>query len=139
MTLYAIRRRVSWGDCDPAGILYTPRVFDYCTQVIECWYAEVIEADWMSMVREKRGSPTVHASCDYIKPMTPGLDLAVTLRIDTLGSASITFRLEGEDDKGKIYFRAKYVSCIIDFAHDRAIRIPADWRARMEAYIAGCD
>lgn len=139
MSLYTVKRRVSWGDCDPAGILYTPRVFDFCTQAIECWYAEVIEADWATMVRDKRGSPTVHASCDYLKPMVPGLEVAITLRIDKLGDTSITFGLEGGDDRGTIYFRAKYVSCIIDFTEDRAIEIPSDWRLKMQAYIADCD
>ncbi len=138
MSVYALKLRVSWGDCDPAGILYTPRVFDYCTQTIERWYAEIIKVDWMTMIRDKRGSPTVHASCDYLKPMPPGLEMAVTLRINKLGDTSISFRLEGEDDRGTIYFRAKYVSCIIDFAQDQAIKIPADWRSKMQAYMAGC-
>lgn len=138
MSVYAVKRRVSWGDCDPAGILYTPRVFDYCSQTLESWYAEVIKMDWVTMIRGRRGSPTVHASCDYLKPMAPGLEVATTLHIDKLGETSITFRLEGKDDRGNIYFRARYVSCITDFAQDKAIEIPADWRSRMQAYMAGC-
>ncbi|CUW39333.1 putative Thioesterase [Magnetospirillum sp. XM-1] len=138
MGIYTVKRQVSWGDCDPAGILYTPRVFDYCTQTIEGWYTEVVKVDWMTMIRNKQGSPTVHASCDYLKPMEPGLEVAVTLRIDKLGDTSMTFRLEGEDEGGAIYFRAKYVSCVIDFTRNQAMEIPADWRSKIQAYMSKC-
>jgi len=139
MAVYALPRRVSWGDCDPAGILYTPRVFDYCTQALECWYAEVMDLDWITMNRDHNlGSPMVHAACDYLSPMAPGLHLAVEVWIEALGGSSLTFRLDGKDAAGTLYFRAKYVACITDFAQARAVPIPAGLRARAEAYRAGC-
>ena len=32
---FTIRRRILWGDSDPAGIVYTPRVFHYALETIE--------------------------------------------------------------------------------------------------------
>jgi 4-hydroxybenzoyl-CoA thioesterase len=140
MALYVQERRVSWGDCDPAGILYTPRVFDYCTEAIEGWYRDVAGTPWLALGREHNiGSPMVHASCDYLKAMPPGLALGVSVRIDKLGGASLTFRVEGRDAGDVIYFRAKYVACITDFGVGRATRIPAFLRQCAEDYMAGCE
>jgi 4-hydroxybenzoyl-CoA thioesterase len=135
MGVFSIRRRVSWGDCDPAGILYTPRVFDYCTEAIERWYAGPMELDWPTMNRrDNMGSPTVHAECDYLVPMAPGLELDVRVLIEKLGTASITFRLEGVADDGTLHFRARYVGCITDFARNKAVPVPESLRRRIEAY-----
>ncbi len=32
---FAVTRTVKWGDCDPAGIIYTPRVLDYAMEILE--------------------------------------------------------------------------------------------------------
>ena len=137
MAAFALNLRVSWGDADPAGILYTPRVFDYCTEALERWYAEVLGVDWVTMNRRLNlGSPMVHAACDYLRP---GLELAVRVLIERLGQSSITFRIEGFDRDGAAYFKAKYVTCITDFVAAKAVSIPPDLRQRAEAYVRDCD
>ncbi len=32
---FSIKRMVRWGDCDPAGIVYSPRVFDNAVETVE--------------------------------------------------------------------------------------------------------
>lgn len=134
MALYVRTHRVAWGDCDPAGILYTPRVFDYCNETLEGWYRDVLGAPWMEMVKAGTGSPMVHVECDFLRPMPPDLELTVSVRIERLGSASITFLLDGLGPDGEAHFRARYVVCITDFAAARSIAIPAPLRERAEAY-----
>ncbi|MGA8291299.1 MAG: hypothetical protein WB820_02120, partial [Rhodoplanes sp.] len=34
---FTVRRIVNWGDCDPAGIVYTPRVLDYVCETIDAF------------------------------------------------------------------------------------------------------
>lgn len=134
MPLYVRTHRVAWGDCDPAGILYTPRVFDYCNETLEGWYRDVLGSPWIEMVKAGTGSPMVHVECDFVRPMAPDLELAVSVRIERLGSASITFLIDGLGPDGDPYFRAKYVVCLTDFTAAKPIPIPAHLRERAEAY-----
>lgn len=137
MAGYVHRVVVSWGDCDPAGILYTPRVFDYCTEAVESWYRDVLGLDWMTMrSRHNMGSPMVHASCDYLKPMPPNLRIGVEVAIERMGTASLAFALTGRAEDGTVHFRARYVACIVDFAKEGGTPIPEAWRRRIEAYMA---
>lgn len=139
MSVFAVTRRVSWGDCDPAGILYTPRVFDFCTEAIERWYAGPMGADWPTMNRrDNMGSPTVHAECDYLAPMPPGLELSVRVLVAKVGTSSINFEIEGVAADGAVHFRARYVACITDFAQSRAVPIPEPLRSRIVAYGNAC-
>ncbi len=34
---FTVTRTVKRGDCDPAGIIYTPRVLDYAMEALEAW------------------------------------------------------------------------------------------------------
>lgn len=134
MSLYVQTHRVSWGDCDPAGILYTPRVFDYCTKALEGWYRDVLGSSWYEMIKSGTGSPMVHVECDFIRPMAADLDLEVSVRIERLGSSSISFLIDGHGPGGEAHFRAKYVACLTDFKTAKAIPIPPALRERAEAY-----
>ena len=56
---FSVRRTVIWGDCDPAGIVYTPRVLDYAMEILEAWYREVLGVSWLKLNREMgMGAPT---------------------------------------------------------------------------------
>jgi 4-hydroxybenzoyl-CoA thioesterase len=134
MPLYTRTHRVAWGDCDPAGILYTPRVFDYCNETLEGWYRDILGSAWMQMIASGTGSPMVHVECDFIRPMAPDLELTVAVRIERLGASSITFLMDGDGPDGAAHFRAKYVVCITDFTAAKAMAIPAALRERAEAY-----
>lgn len=127
-------RTVKWGDCDPAGILYTPRVFDYITEAVEAWYRDVGGIHWMEMIDRGIGAPTVHTSVDFRTPMAPNLVLDVAVLLEKVGGSSLSFRVLGDDADGTRYFEGKLVSVVIDFTTRRSMPIPAALRARAESY-----
>jgi 4-hydroxybenzoyl-CoA thioesterase len=137
--IFAVKRIVSWGDCDPAGIIYTPRAFDFATEALEAFWRDVIGVNWMDLnwVRHM-GAPTVRAECDFIKALKPDMAIEIEVRVLKLGSASLTFGLTCRDVAGDAYFKATYVACTIARPDFKATPIPPDMRARIEAYRAVC-
>ncbi len=82
---FTFTRRVKWGDCDPAGIIYTPRVLDYAMEILEAWYREVVGVPWLALMRDKSlGVPTVRAELDFLGALAPDLDLVLDLRVEDL-------------------------------------------------------
>ena len=136
MERLVMTRTVKWGDCDPAGILYTPRVFDYMVEAVEAWFRDVGGIDWMTLIAEGLGAPTVHTAVDFRTPMAPNLVLNVSVLLDAVGGSSLAFRIVGDDAGGTRYFEGKLVSVVIDFTTRRPVPIPAALRARAEAYAA---
>jgi 4-hydroxybenzoyl-CoA thioesterase len=137
---FTVTRTVRWGDCDPAGIIYTPRVLDYAMEILEAWYREVVGVPWLKLNRElSMGAPTVRVELDFLGAPAPDQDVVLDLLVEDLGRSSITFRVTGRDRAGKAYFRAKLISCFISQPAFKPISIPQEFRDRIQAYRADCN
>lgn len=136
MGKFSVRRTVNWGDCDPAGIVYTPRVLDYACETIDAWLREELTASWWQLNSSGKGPglPTVNAVCDFISILRPDQSIELTMYIRDIGRSSIVFEVEGVAERDRLAFRVKLVSCAFDLVSRRATPIP-DWmRAKLEAY-----
>jgi len=128
-------RIVKWGDTDPAGIVYTPRVLDYAMETVEAWYREVLGTPWRVLNLERKlGSPFVKASVEFVKPILPDQKLDVALVVSSIGRSTLTFAMEGRGEVGVVHFRATMKACIVDLKDYRPTPLPADFRAAAEAY-----
>jgi 4-hydroxybenzoyl-CoA thioesterase len=136
---FTVRRIVNWGDCDPAGIVYTPRVLDYACETVDAWQREELKASWWHVNScGGPGLPTVKAVCDFISILRPDQSLELRLYIREIGRSSITFEVEGVAEDTRLAFRVTLVSCAIDLVDHRATPIP-DWmREKLEAYQRCC-
>ena len=136
---FTVRRIVNWGDCDPAGFIYTPRVLDYACETIDSWFREELSASWWQLKSSgKLGLPTVNAVCNFISIVRPDQSLELNLYIRDIGRSSIVFEVEGMATGNRLAFRVKLVSCAIEMVKHRATRIP-DWmRKKCEAYKRCC-
>ncbi len=137
---FTVTRTVRWGDCDPAGIIYTPRVLDYAMEILESWYREVVEVPWLTLNRKmSMGAPTVRVELDFLGAPAPDQDLVLDLVVEDLGRSSITFLVTGRDRAGKALFRAKLISCFVSRPAFKPIAIPQEFRDRIQAYRTDCD
>lgn len=132
-------REIRWGDCDPAGIVYTPNILGYAVEAIEAWYARVLRTSWPAIMAERdMATPMVSAELAFKKPMRPGDRVGLRVRVSRLGRTSLTFAVAGEDAQGDTLFTAVLSSCFIDRKTFRPTPIPADLRARIEAWGRSC-
>ena len=132
-------RIVRWGDCDPAGIIYTPRILDYAIETVETCLREVMGASW-NVMREQHniGGPTVHFECDIRKPLAPDMAVDLVLTLEKLGRSSMTSRIVCVDAEGVEYFWVLLVNCFVtgDSPTDiRALPISETWRERLKTLI----
>lgn len=131
--------RVPWGDCDPAGIIYTPRVLDYAIETFEVWNRDTLGVPWMKLNRElMTGFPTVRAEIDFLKaPKTDDI-VHFDLRVEKLGHSSLTSVVSGHDGDGMVYFHVKIISCMVSMPELESKQIPDEFRQRILAYQAAC-
>ncbi len=136
---FRIRRRVKWGETDPAGIVYTPRFLDYVLEAAEAWFEAVVGIDWLRLNMERgMGSPMVHTGIDYHSPLAAGETFDVTVTLEHIGRAAYTLEVAGHKPDGTHCFQAKAVAVIIDRAAMKSIAMPDEFRERMEAYQDAC-
>jgi 4-hydroxybenzoyl-CoA thioesterase len=126
---------VEWGDCDPAGIVYFPRFFEYFDA---CTNALFEAAGFRKAEMLKRyglvGIPLVEASAQFYSPASFG-DL-VTVESQVAGWGESSFRVEHRLFKGGVLCaeaREKRVWTIRDLESAKGMRgeaIPAEVKAR---------
>ncbi len=87
-----------FGACDPVGIVYFPRYFDWFHQTMEAWFGEALGVDYHVLLR-RHGLPAVHTEADYAAPVRFGDRVLVELRLGHLGRSSLRldYRVVGTD------------------------------------------
>ena len=82
-----LRTDVSWGDCDPAGIIFYPtyfRWFDTATWALFGSVGHGVKA----MIERGQCMPLVSAQCEFARPAEPGDRCEVRSRIARWGAKS---------------------------------------------------
>ncbi len=120
---------VQWGDCDPAGIVYFPRYFEW----FDASTAALFESAGLpkhTMIARFAivGIPLVDARCRFIKPSTFGDRVEIASKIASWGRASFEVEhtlLRGSDVAVEGYEKRVWV----ERAPDGALRsrpLPAE-------------
>jgi acyl-CoA thioesterase FadM len=135
---FTATRSVLWGECDPSGFIYTPRALDYSTELIHAFTLALTGQTDGQNIKEGWGMPMVRVECDYIKALLVDQDVVLTLTVERLGSASVTYNIDAKGPDGTEYFRVRQISCAITLDPVKAIPIPEGLRARIEAYQSAC-
>lgn len=137
-SLWRCKAPIRFGDCDPAGIVYTPAYFDIFNRVVEDWHLKCLGLDYYGILQERRiGLGYGHASADFFKPGFMGDEISVAVKLDKIGRASYALTLhamKGDDEA----VRGRLVIVTTSLAEHKAIPIPADIAAALEAYRDRC-
>jgi acyl-CoA thioesterase FadM len=130
---------VRFGQCDPAGIVYTPEYLDIFNGTIEDWYAAALGIPHHHLVRTRRtGLGYAHLSVDFMTPSGVGEMLQVAIILHEIGRSSFTMGVHAFKD-GIECVRATFVSVTTSLNDHRPIAIPSDLRAALEDYLDRCE
>lgn len=130
--------KIRFGDCDPAGIVYTPAYFDIFNDVVEEWHIACLGLDYYAIIGERKiGLGYGHASADFFRPGFMGDELSIAVALDKIGRASYALTLhamKGNDEA----VRGRLVIVTTSLTEHKAIPIPADILAALETYRDRC-
>ncbi|WP_020408310.1 acyl-CoA thioesterase [Hahella ganghwensis] len=91
-----ICRKVLFGDCDPEGIVYTPRFTYFALEAIHEALGEWLEGPGLrNLMRFGILPPARALTLEFLHPVTWDDELAIEVRVAELGESSITFSVVG--------------------------------------------
>ena len=82
-----LRTDVSWGDCDPAGIIFYPTYFRWFDTATWALFGSVGHG-LKAMIEHGQCMPLVSAQCEFARPAEPGDRCEVRSRIARWGAKS---------------------------------------------------
>jgi len=127
-------RKAAFGDTDAAGIVHFSRMLDY---VEEAEHARFFQAGIPPFGSDSRW-PRLRLEVDFLAPLRFGDEVQVELRLERIGTSSLTFDFQIRLDR-TICARGKWVVCHSRIGADgqmRAAPIPAEHRAVFEGWLA---
>jgi 4-hydroxybenzoyl-CoA thioesterase len=127
---------VRFAHCDPAGIVFYPRFFDFFSTTLEDWFQSGLECPFGGefMARRNLRIPGLSITAEFLRPCRMGEFLDFELWLTRMGRSSLDLALAGSV-AGEPRLRAVWTVCIIDFATFKSTPIPEDLRGRMRAYL----
>ena len=127
--------KVRFGDVDPAGIVYFPKIFDYIHEAFEDLWEEHIDVRYYHMLLERGiGYPLVHSDVNFHAPLHFGDRPIVRVTCFKLGRSSIGLRYRfilGETT----CVEARMTVVCVRLKNLETIDIPADYRAKFETLL----
>lgn len=130
-------RMVRFSDCDPAGIVYTPRYVDMLNGVIEDFFPAALGLDYHGFITAGIGLGYASLQCDFFQPARMGEVLSIAPLVDRIGGASAGFVLHAHRGEGEV-FRGRLTMVTTDIEAGRPIPLPAPIRAALTRYQEQC-
>ena len=90
----AVRIRVRWGECDPAGIAFYPRFFDWMDTAAHALAREMGISREDMLPPKLLGLPLVSARAEFLAPAQMDDDLEVRAWVTRVGRTSLGLRHE---------------------------------------------
>jgi YbgC/YbaW family acyl-CoA thioester hydrolase len=127
-------RRIEFADTDMAGIVHFANFFRF----MEAAEVEFLRSRGLSVALtwegQRIGLPRVSASCDFLRPVTFQDVLDVAVRVQAIGTKSISYSFEFSKS-GELVAQGHVtcVCCRVVGDHQlESIPIPAGFRAKLE-------
>ena len=110
-----IRRRVKWGDCDPAGVVYTVTFAEYVVSAAELFYGSLFET---TPQRAKAihgfGTPSRALTFDFRSSLRPDDDFDMTVTVDDIRTRSYVLGIDARTIDGIDVFRSVLTPICVD-------------------------
>lgn len=135
-----VRRRVLWGECDPAAVVYTPRFADYAAAARDWFMKEGLGVlDRPHPLRTGTIFPMRGMTFDFAGFLAADdlFDMAVTVA-DT-STRTFTIEIVANRADGVHAFTARLTSVAVDSETRQSIPLPPEFRNALDRYrdIAG--
>lgn len=134
-TAFAQDRQIRFQDVDAAGIIFYPRLLEYCHDLLVDFFAvsgvplpEVLRAPtWVSPIR--------HAEVDYFKPLRFGDPVEIALVSAHLSPSEVTlgFRVARRGGSEEVCAVAQSVHTFVDPNTFKRVALPEPLRAALAA------
>ena len=131
---FSTRIPVRFADCDPAGLVYFPRLFHYCHAAMEEFFAARCGTSYARLMAEERiGFPTVNARAEFFVPLVYGDEAEVEVFVSRVGRSSATFEYTiRRASDGVACARATLVQAAMNLDERRAVPVPDKYRDPFE-------
>lgn len=132
---FVVRRRVKWGDCDPAGMVYTVMFSEFVISTAELFYASLLGGPaYTKMTALGTTTPSRALSFDFQRSLSVDDEFDIEVRVVEVRTRTFVLEMTGRRLDGDVLFVATLTPICMPPRERRAMEIPAALRTKLEEY-----
>lgn len=122
---FVTSRKILFGDCDPAGIVYTPRIAYFVIEAIHEFLSHRLGGEGLRKLFAMGILPPARAlSIEFLAPMTWDEVIAIEVSGDEPKTTSFSFAVEGRQASGEVSFRAAMTQVCVCPERKQPVALP---------------
>ena len=136
---FVFHRKVAFGECDPARILFTPRAIGYSLEATEAWFDRVLGVTWGDLIcRHGLEVRFITTECEYKQSLVAGQVVYLVVAIIATGEKTFLLSVAGELESGGLCFQARLEIGFVDCKSGEFSSIPKRVRELLRGYWEQC-
>lgn len=134
-----VRRRVKWGECDPAGVVYTATFADYAIAAAELFYGALLGTTPQQAKNDLGfGTPSRALSFDFLRSLKPDEEFDMTVGVAEVNRRTYVLDIAATTPQGEAVFNARLTPVCVARPERRSIDIPPAFRQALLDYQRDC-
>lgn len=127
-------QKVLFKHCDPAGIVFYPRIFEMINDTVEAMFSELL--NWpFERIHPEQGVPTAAINVQFVAPCRHGDHLELRVTLKAIGGSSLTIETQAVGD-GFLRFKADQTLVCVG-PDGRPTRWPENIRQKIDTLLEG--
>jgi acyl-CoA thioester hydrolase len=134
-----LRRRVAWGECDPAGVVYTPVFSEYAVSAFQAFLACVLGDPLQEQLRRMDLRTPVRAlSFDFQRSLYPDQWFDMSVWLCEIRGTTFAIQVVATDLQNQVVMTADLTAICTHHDERKSRPVPPELRERLEAYRKRC-
>ena len=133
-TPFIVRKRVLWGECDPAGVVYSPRFGDYLALSVGWFTRAILEGPHRRLTEEGIGLPMKSMSMVFHRVLRPEEVFDMAVRVGEIRTRTFDVHVSACGDDGALRFEGRMSPILVRSGAFETLTIPGWMRGVLERH-----
>jgi 4-hydroxybenzoyl-CoA thioesterase len=134
-----IRRRVKWGECDPAGVVYMVNYSEYVVSAYEIFMTVLLNEGFVkAKARHRVALPAKAFTIEFYASLRPDDDFLMTVEIVDIRAKTFDISVRGHSIERHDLFLAKLTPIAVDPTKRTAALLPRAMVQKFRRYRESC-
>ncbi len=131
--MITIKRKIQFHHCDPAGIMFYSRIFDFCHTAYEELINQIeLEEDYWQ--NEKFVVPIINTDAQYLVPISYDEEITIELTVSSIRNSGFELSYKCVNEESETCVLVKTVHVFIDAESWEKIEIDPLVRSELEKH-----
>jgi 1,4-dihydroxy-2-naphthoyl-CoA hydrolase len=132
--MHDYKKTINFFDCDPAGVIFFARLFEFCHSAYED-FINSFELNFNYWNNDRYAVPIVHTEADFFLPLKPGDKISIEVSVSKLKESSFELKYVCKNADGKVTNEVRTVHIFVDKMKWQKVPVDSGVKNNLEKHL----